>query len=251
MTSFHGSLRRSFPLVTAFAVVGVPALIVACGGRGPLDDNIDAYDAPDAEGINPSSGSGGGSGSSGLDASSGSSGKKDGGGSTTKDAGGGTPTKDSGLPGFPGLPGLSEDAGGIAGCFACAEDSCGTQTNACLSSPDCLQEGLCDLTTCLLGAAGGTGSGSGSTSGGLGGIFGGADLQCLQTCSPSAAANTELLSAVECVFTQCGSDCLSALSAAGSGGGLGGLGGLGGGGGGGLGGLGGLLGGDTTATTTK
>ena len=53
-------------------------------------------------------------------------------------------------PRVPGLAGPSRpvgaDAGGIVGCFACAEDKCGTQVNACVGSPACVEEGICDLT---------------------------------------------------------------------------------------------------------
>jgi hypothetical protein len=223
-----------FPLRGALcAAIGfIPVAVIACGARGPIDDNIAAYDAVDAAGLVP------------LDDASlppSEAGKPADGGkdSATKDAG-----KDTGLPGFPGLPGLpgfGADAGGIVGCFACAQDSCGTQVDACIGSADCVKEGICDLTTCLAG--GGT-MGMGTGTGGIGGLLGGINLQCFQTCAPSQQASTELIAALQCTFTSCGTECLSALTSMGGAGGGGG--GTGGGLGGLLGGLGGLGGGTTT-----
>jgi hypothetical protein len=204
-------------LCVATGLVGLTSS--ACGGRGPLDTDIEAYDAPNAAGLRDASvGT-----PPGIDA---------GRGSPTLDAG---TSRDAGRPGFPTIPGFGADAGGIIGCFACAQDMCGTQVGACLASQACLAEGTCDLTTCLAGMGGGTTAG-GSSGGGLGG-FGGIDLQCFQSCQKDPQGSADLFAAVECTFTSCGTECLSALTSAGQGGGLGGL------GGGTLGGLGGTLGG--------
>jgi hypothetical protein len=227
-------MSSRFPLRGALCVaIGwFPLAVLACGARGPIDDNIEAYDAIDASGLQPPGDDASvpeDAGKKPVDAGKDGSVKD-----ASKDA-----AKDTGLPGFPGfpgLPGLSEDAGGIIGCFACAQDQCGTQVDACIADQACLQEGICDLTTCLGGMTTGTG-------GGGGGLLGGLNLQCFMTCGPNQAASSELISALQCTFTSCGTECLSALTmAGGAGGGLGGLGGLGGGGlgGGGLGGLGGL-----------
>lgn len=238
-----------FPFRPALCVAPglVTVALVACGGRGPLDTDIAAYDAVDAAGIAiPDPGE--------------VTGPKADAGAKPADAGmAGTDAKASGPPGLQGFPGLSEDAGGIAGCFACAEDKCGTQVNACSGSPACVTEGTCGL-GCLTGLAGGTAAGGAMAGGGLaggglagggttaggglagGGLAGGGtaaggglNLQCLMACDTDTQANTELFAALECAFTSCSSECLGGL------GGMGGaLGGLGGGGlaGGGLGGMG-------------
>jgi hypothetical protein len=216
-------MQFRFPLRTTFcaALCSVPVAVVACGGRGPLDTDIATYDAPDASGLNP--------GDDGVEPVVDSGTKP---GSTTdagkgagKDAG-----KDSGstglpgLPGFPGLPGLTGiDAGPLGACATCAQQTCGTQVDACVSSPTCVQEGLCDLTTCLGGA--GTTGGMGTT--GAGGALGGLDIACFQKCGSDQTASSELMSALLCVFTSCGTSCLGALtSTGGTGGGLGGFPGL-------------------------
>jgi predicted small lipoprotein YifL len=219
----------------------VAGVLAACGGRGPLDTDIESYDSPDAAGLTRPGDdeieTGGDSGTTPtrpLDAGPGS---KEGGapGSPGSPGSPGTP----GSPGLPGLLGLSPDAGGIVGCFACAEDSCGTQVNACVGSSACVEEGTCDL-MCLGGGttggglAGGGLAGGGMAGGGMAGL-GGLNLQCFQSCTKDQMASQELLAALTCTFGSCGSQCLSALG--GAGGGLGGL------GGGGLGGLGGALGG--------
>ncbi len=216
---FPYRLRSILCVATGFAGL----ICSACGGRGPLDTDIEAYDAPDAAGLYDASVST----HPGTDA---------GRGSPRLDAG---ISRDAGQPVFPTIPGFGADAGGIIGCFACAQQQCGTQVGACLASQACLAEGTCDLTTCLAGMAGGTAAG-GSSGGGLGGL-GGIDLQCFQSCQKDPQGSADLFAAVECTFTSCGTECLSALTSAGQGGGgtLGGLGGLGGGTLGGLGGLGG------------
>ena len=203
----------------------VTLVLVACGGRGPLDTDIAAYDAPDAAGLTV------------IDPGEGTEPKAEA-GAKPMDAGA---SKDAKAPTMPGIPGLSEDAGGILGCFACAQDKCGTQVNACASSPACVTEGTCGL-GCVTGLAGGTAAGglAGGTlaGGGLagGGTAGGGglNLQCLMACDTDMQANADLFAALECTFTSCSSECLGALG--GAGGGLGGLGGT-------LGGLGGLGGG--------
>jgi hypothetical protein len=182
---------------------GLFAMIFSgCGGRGPLDTDIDAYDAPDAAALR----------------------SPDDQAPPNKDAGTPAEARDAGRPGLPALLGFGPDAGGIAGCFACAQASCGTQVNACISSPPCVQEGLCDLTTCLLGMGG---MDAGSSSSGGPAAFGGVDLQCFMSCQKDPQGSADLFAAAECVFTSCGTDCTSALTSAGQGG-LGGLGALGG-----------------------
>jgi hypothetical protein len=231
-------LRPTLWVAPAFATV----ILVACGGRGPLDVDIDAYDAPDAAGLHP--------GDDGVEP------KPDAGTGPIKPIDAGTGKMDAGVIGLPpGFPILGADAGGIAGCFGCAEEKCGTQVNACFGSPACVTEGTCGL-GCLGGGltgAGGLGGGltgtgglggglpglgGSSSSGGTAGLGGGLNLQCLQACDKDPQANQDLFSAIECTFTSCSSECLGALGGAG-GGGLGGLGGGLGGLGGGLGGLGG------------
>jgi hypothetical protein len=217
-------MSLGFPrwLWVGITAVWVPALVVACGGRGPLDTTIAAYDSPNIE-------------LPGVDAGAG---EKDAGKDAGKDASkdGSTPVADAGKDagGFmlPPIPGLTGDAG-IGACISCAQQHCNTQGSACFSDPACVQEGFCDLMTCL---AGGTMGGS-STGGGAGGL-GSVDFECFSTCATNQTANQDLTAALTCVFASCASDCLSALGSLGGtgGGGLGGLGGLGGG----LGGLGGL-----------
>jgi hypothetical protein len=224
--------RFPFRPVLCVAPGLVTVVLVACGGRGPLDTDIAAYDAADAAGI------------ANLGPGEGTGPKADAG---AKPADAGMSAKDAKAPGTPGLqgfPGLSEDAGGIAGCFACAEDKCGTQVSACSGSPACVEEGTCGL-GCLTGLAGGTAAGGelaggalaggGTAGGGLaggglagGGTAGGAaagglNLQCLMACDTNTQANTDLFAALECTFTACSSECLGALG--GMGGALGGLGG--------------------------
>jgi hypothetical protein len=176
------------------------AILSACGGRGPLDTDIEGYDAPGA-------GAARGSGAQAEDA---------GAGARAPDAG-----RDAGRPGLPAIPGFGPDAGGVVGCFACAQQSCGTQVNACISSPSCVQEGLCDVTTCFLGTDSGTNAG-GASGGGLAGL-GGIDTQCLMSCQKDPQGSADLVAAAACVFTACGTDCIGALTSLGQGGGLGGL----------------------------
>ncbi len=226
--------RSLFRPVLSVAPGVVTLVLVACGGRGPLDTDIAAYDAPDAAGI------------ANLGPGEGTGPKADAG---AKPADAGMSAKDAkapGTPGIPGFPGLSEDAGGILGCFACAEDKCGTQVNACVSAPACVTEGTCGL-GCVTGLTGGTAAGGelaggalagGGTAGGLGGgtlagggtagggtmgAGGGLNLQCLMACDTDTQANADLFAALECTFTACSSECLGALG--GMGGALGGLGG--------------------------
>lgn len=232
-------MRRTILCVAPALAAGV---LAACGGRGPLDTDIESYDSADAAGLTTPGDDeiepGGDSGTRPT--------KPLDGGADSKEAG--TPGS-PGSPGLPGLPGLSADAGGIVGCFACAEDSCGTQVNACVGSPACVEEGTCDLMCLGGGTTGGGLADGGTTGGGLaggglagGGLagLGGLNLSCFQSCTKDQQASQELLTAVTCTFGSCGTQCLSALGGAG-----GGLGGLAGGGlaGGALGGLGGTLGG--------
>ncbi len=232
--------RFLFRPVLCVAPGVVTVVLVACGGRGPLDTDIAAYDAPDAAGLTV------------LGPGEGTEPKAEAG---AKPMDAGASTKDAKAPTGPGIPGLSEDAGGIAGCFACAEDKCGTQVNACASSPACVAEGTCGL-GCVTGltggtaaggilaggtlaggtlaggtVAGGTLAGGGTAGGGTTGAAGGLNLQCLMACDTDTQANAALFAALECTFTSCSSECLGALGGAGGGlGGLGGtLGGLGGG----------------------
>jgi hypothetical protein len=112
--------------------------------------------------------------------------------SGTSDSGPGT--NDSGTSGT--------DAGGTDACFACAEQKCGKQTNACISSPACVKEGECDL-ACL---------------------GHGLNPLCFESCTKNRVANQELLSAVSCAFTFCPKECLGDLASFGVGAGaLGGL----------------------------
>jgi hypothetical protein len=186
-------LRPTLCLAPALA----PLILVACGGRGPLDTDIAAYDAPHAAGLR----------------GPGEPGSEDAGTRPTQPVDAGPGTKDAGSS-PPGLPGLGADAGGIAACFGCAEASCGMQVNACVASSACFAEGTCDL-GCLGGAAGGTTTG---------GASGGLNLECLQACTKDQQANQDLLAALTCTFESCSSQCLSALGSAGTG--LGGLGAL-------------------------
>jgi hypothetical protein len=100
--------------------------------------------------------------------------------------------EDAGMPGVP-------DAGGILGCFTCAEQRCAPRLNACLGSPACVEEGTCDL-NCLIGSGAGTG--------GLGGLNPG----CFQSCVKDQQATRRLLAAVSCAFTLCPGECLGALT---------------------------------------
>jgi hypothetical protein len=138
-------------------------------------------------------------------------------GSGTEDSGPGTEDagpgpEDAGMPGVP-------DAGGILGCFACAEQRCAPRVNACVSSPACVEEGTCDL-NCLIGSGRGPGG------------FGGFNPTCFQSCVKDQQTTRRLLAAVSCAFALCQKDCLGALTplvGGGSGpGGSSGLGGLGG-----------------------
>jgi hypothetical protein len=85
-----------------------------------------------------------------------------------------------------GMPG--PDAGGIVGCFVCAEQRCAPRVNACLSSPACVEEGTCDL-DCLAGSGGG-------------------GLNCFQSCAKDPRTTQRLLAAVRCAFTMCPTECL-------------------------------------------
>jgi hypothetical protein len=214
-----------FPLhPTLSAAPGLVAVVlVACGGRGPLDTDIETYDAPDAAGLLARRAGDDGAGPA-RDSGAGPTGLKDAG----KESDGG----DARAPGGPsllaGFPGLSEDAGGILGCFACAEGKCGAQVNACVGVPACITEGTCGL-GCLLGIgvatdAGGIPAAGGAMGGGVAGL-GNVNLPCLQACDTNVQANADLFAALECTFTSCSSECLSALTPLG--GGPGGLGGLG------------------------
>src|ERR1019366_1112973 len=82
-------------------------------------------------------------------------------------------------------------------------------------SPTCVEEGFCDLMTCL--------GGSGTTAGGAGAGLGGLDLACFQKCGSDPTASQELMSALPCVFGSSGSPCLGALTSLGRSGGGGGL----------------------------
>jgi len=207
-------MKFRFPLRTTVGagLWSLPVIAIACGGRSPLDTDIAAYDSPDASGLQgtssgPGNSSGGEAGEPGQPTVD--SGTMPG---KVPDAGKG-PVKDAGTPGIPGLPGLpgqGNDAGPLGACFTCAQDMCGTQVTGCVSSPTCVQEGFCDLMTCL--------GGTGTT--GVGGL----DLACLQKCGTDATASQELMSALLCVFGSCGSPCLGALTSLG-GAGLGGAGG--------------------------
>jgi hypothetical protein len=106
----------------------------------------------------------------------------------------GTGTHDAGMP--------APDAGGTDVCFACAEQKCAKQTNACLGSPACVEEGECDL-ACLQSGHG-------------------VNALCLESCTKNRVANQELLSAISCAFTLCPKQCVGELTSLG-GGALGGL----------------------------
>ena len=109
-------------------------------------------------------------------------------GTTTDDGGPGS--QDSG----PGMSdGGTEDAGGVLGCFACAEQKCGKLVNACLGSSACVEEGTCDLAC-------------------LGAPF---NPLCFGSCAKNQRANQELLSAVSCAFSVCPQQCLSVLTSSG------------------------------------
>lgn len=194
-----------YPLRTMVGATlcSLPVVVVACGGRGPLDTDIAAYDAPDAAGL---LGDDAGGVEPGVD-----SGARPG---RSPDSGK-QPAKDAGVPGLPGFPGLGADAGPAGACFTCAQAMCGTQVTACASSPTCVEEGFCDLMTCL--------GGSGTTPGGAGAGLGGLDLACLQKCGSDSTASQELMSALLCVFGSCGSPCLGAITSLGSSSGGGGL----------------------------
>jgi hypothetical protein len=110
-------------------------------------------------------------------------------------------TGDSGPgPQDAGVPG--PDAGGILGCFACAEQRCAPTVNACLSSPACVDEGTCDL-DCLVGS----GKGAGGVS----------PLSCFQSCVKDQQATQRLFAAVSCAFTMCPKECRGALTSLGGG----------------------------------
>ena len=117
-------------------------------------------------------------------------------GSGSQDSGSGSQDSgpgDSG-PEDAGMPG--PDAGGILGCFVCAQQRCAPRVNACASSPACVEESTCDL-NCLAG------SGGGATG------FGG--LNCFQSCVKDLRANQRLLAAVRCAFTMCPTECAGVL----------------------------------------
>src|SRR5450755_2119878 len=105
------SMSSRFPLRSTLCVAPafIALILAACGGRGPLDTDIAAYDAPDAaglvrpgdDGVEPT-GDSGAKPMKPVDAGTG-----------TRDAGGPGQPGLPGVPGFPGLPGLGADAGGI------------------------------------------------------------------------------------------------------------------------------------------
>jgi hypothetical protein len=161
-------------------------------GIGAMDSSVGAEDASvqDAGSGTEDSGPGGqdsGPGSQDSGAQDSGSGSQDS-GTGSQDAG----PEDAGMPG--------PDAGGILGCFVCAEQRCAPRVNACLSSPACVEEGTCDL-DCL--------AGSGSGSGGLG---------CFQSCVKDRQATQRLLAAVRCAFTLCPTECFGALTSPAAGG---------------------------------
>ena len=153
-------MRRTILCVAPALAAGV---LAACGGRGPLDTDIESYDSADAAGLTTP-------GDDEIEPGG------DSGTRPTKPLDGGADSKEAGTPGSPGrrvcraFQACRADAGGIVGCFACAEDSCGTQVNACVGSPACVEEGTCDL-MCLGGGTTGGGLADGGTTGG--GLAGG------------------------------------------------------------------------------
>jgi len=221
--------RHPWRSVLCAAPALVALILVACG-RSPLDSDVEALDTADAgTGVDDSGGlptkpvdAGLGTKDAGLGTKDAGLGIKDAGlgtadaepgddgGSGTEDAAvggdasgpgtdasgpgtedGGPGTEDAGMPGSP-------DAGGVLGCFACAEERCAPLVNACFSSPACVEEGACDL-ACL----------DSPPSHGLPG-FGGPTPRCFASCSKDVKAGQELLVAVSCAFAACPKECLGA-----------------------------------------
>jgi hypothetical protein len=175
-------------------------------GLGTQDAETEDAETLDAETLDaetPDSGPGmGDAGAPPLDAGPGSDS-----GSGTIDSGSGTidsgPGTGDGGPGSQDSgPGTSEggtedagapDAGGVLGCFACAEERCAKPVNACLGSSACVEEGTCDLAC-------------------LGAPF---NPLCFESCAKNQRATQELLSAVSCAFSVCPQQCLSVLTSSG------------------------------------
>jgi hypothetical protein len=156
--------------------------------------------AQDAETPDTGPGMTGDAGSPPLDAGTGSDsgmGTTDGGPGTvdsgTGTTDGGPVSEDSGTSEGGTQDAGAPDAGGVLGCFACAEERCGKQVNACLGSSACVEEGTCDLAC-------------------LGAPF---NPLCFGSCAKNQRANQELLSAVSCAFTLCPQQCLSVLTSSG------------------------------------
>ena len=112
-----------------------------------------------------------------------------------EDAGSGT-TADAGGGGMTGTP----DAGGeMNACFACAQQRCAVQVNACEHTAGCAEEGECDL-GCFDAA---------------GGHFLGTSSRCVASCTKSPVATAVLLSAATCAFLACPRECLHTFTACG------------------------------------
>jgi hypothetical protein len=221
----------------AVGLVMVCALSItasACGGRSPLDSDINGSYGPGTTGGTTTSPT--------ADASSGADGgvtfvggddasvttepaPVDGSAPTTPSvdaapASDAAATKDSWIDIFDVLP--IPDSGPIGACATCIKDSCSMQVNDCVNDATCRAGVQCTLMKCLGGMGGGGGGGGG---------FGGIDPACALGCF--GGDYTKALAAVavfQCVTSTCGSQCGSLLG--GAGGGPGGGGGGGGGAGG-------------------
>jgi hypothetical protein len=118
-------------------------------------------------------------------------GTKDDSGVATNDGGG---TVDAGSASDAGSSAPPDAGNEMDDCLSCAERrGCMAQVNECLHSPDCVDEGKCDL-ACLTSSP-----------------FGAPNPHCIESCAKSWDATEDLLAAVTCGFHVCPAECLRPL----------------------------------------
>jgi len=126
--------------------------------------------------------------------------KDDGGGPTDdaasgEDAGSGSTADAGGGGGMMGTP----DAGNeMNACFACAQQRCSLQVNACEHAAGCAEEWQCDL-ACFESAGDHFLSGS----------------RCVASCTKDPVSTAKLLAAATCAFLACPVECLHTFTACG------------------------------------